>query len=81
MYNYRQHDLSEATARALENADAGIDALEEAISSCHYYDLEWDYLWDALHEAWEVFKWTPLIKGSAIKGAFLLNKHFNTLNH
>ena len=56
MYNYRQHDISEAAARALENADAGIDALEEAISSCHYYDLEWDYLWDALHEAWEVFK-------------------------
>ena len=56
MYNYRQHDLSEATARALENADAGIDALEEAISSCHFYDFEGDYLWDALHEAWEVFK-------------------------
>ena len=55
MYDYRQHDLSEATARALESAEARINALEAEIRSCDY-GWEWDFLWDALHEAWEVFK-------------------------
>ena len=61
MYNYRQHDLSEATARALENADARIDALEAEIreiyrDSKEWYDEEAELLYEALDKAWEAFR-------------------------
>ena len=61
MYNYRQHDLSEATARALENADARIDALEASIRETYrdpkeWYDEEVEALYEALDKAWAVFK-------------------------
>ena len=61
MYNYRQHDLSEATARALENADARIDALEASIreiyrDSKEWYDEEAESLYEALGKAWAVFR-------------------------
>ena len=61
MYNYRQHDLSEATARALENADARIDALEASIreiyrDSKEWYDEEAESLYEALGKAWEAFR-------------------------
>ena len=61
MYNYRQHDLSEATARALENADARIDALEASIreiyrDSKEWYDEEAESLYEALEKAWAVFR-------------------------
>lgn len=61
MYNYRQHDLSEATARALENADARIDALEASIRETYrdpkeWYDEEVEALYEALDKAWEAFR-------------------------
>ena len=86
MYNYRQHDISEATAKRLESADARIDALEAEIreiyrDSKEWYDEEAESLYEALDKAWDAFRWTPPFKTSAhLKGAFLLRKHFNTLN-
>ena len=61
MYNYRQHDLSEATARALENADARIDALEAEIREIYrdpkeWYDEEVESLYEALDKAWSAFR-------------------------
>lgn len=61
MYNYRQHDLSEATARALESADARIDALEAEIreiyrDSKEWWDEEAEQLYEALGKAWSVFR-------------------------
>ena len=61
MYNYRQHDISEATARALESADAHIDALEASIREIYrdpkeWYDEEVEALYEALDKAWAVFK-------------------------
>lgn len=60
MYNYRQHDLSEATARALESADARIDALEASIREIYRDSEEWwcveaEPLYKALEEAWSAF--------------------------
>lgn len=55
MYNYRQHDISEATARALEEADARIDALEAELHATDYGG-EWALLWDALYEAEAPFR-------------------------
>ena len=60
MYNYRQHDISEATARALESADARIDALEAEIREIYRDSEEWwcveaEPLYKALEEAWSVF--------------------------
>ena len=60
MYNYRQHDISEATARALESADARIDALEARIREIYRDSEEWwcveaEPLYKALEEAWSVF--------------------------
>ena len=60
MYNYRQHDISEATARALESADARIDALEASIREIYRDSEEWwcveaEPLYKALEEAWGVF--------------------------
>ena len=62
MYNYRQHDISEATARALESADARIDALEARIreiyrDSKEWYDEEAESLYEALDKAWDAFRW------------------------
>ena len=61
MYNYRQHDLSEATAKRLESADARIDALEAEIreiyrDSKEWYDEEAESLYEALGKAWAVFR-------------------------
>ena len=61
MYNYRQHDISKATARALESADARIDALEAEIreiyrDSKEWYDEEAESLYEALGKAWEAFR-------------------------
>ena len=61
MYNYRQHDLSEVTACALESAEARIDALEARIreiyrDSKEWYDEEAESLYEALGEAWSAFK-------------------------
>ena len=61
MYNYRQHDISEATARALENADARIDALEAEIreisrDSKEWWDEEAESLYEALDKAWDAFR-------------------------
>ena len=61
MYNYRQHYLSEETARALENADARIDALEASIREIYrdpkeWYDEEAESLYEALEEAWSAFR-------------------------
>ena len=61
MYNYRQHDISEATARALESADTRIDALEASIREIYrdpkeWYDEEVESLYEALDKAWAVFK-------------------------
>ena len=60
MYNYRQHDISEATAKRLESADARIDALEAEIreisrDSKEWYDEEAESLYEALEEAWSAF--------------------------
>ena len=73
MYNYRQHDLSEATTRALESADARIDALEASIRETYrdpkeWYDEEVESLYEALDKAWAVFRWTPALE--------LYNKYF-----
>ena len=61
MYNYRQHDLSEETARALESADARIDALKASIREIYrdpkeWYDEEVESLYEALDKAWAVFR-------------------------
>ena len=61
MYNYRQHDISEATAKRLEEADARIDALEARIreiyrDSKEWYDEEAESLYEALEKAWAVFR-------------------------
>ena len=60
MYNYRQHDISEATARALESADARIDALEARIREIYRDSEEWWYeaepLYEALDKAWDAFR-------------------------
>ena len=61
MYNYRQHDISEATARALENADARIDAREASSREIYRDPKEWDdeeaeSLYEALEKAWAVFR-------------------------
>ena len=61
MYNYRQHDISEATAKCLEEAEARIDALEAEIreisrDSKEWYDEEAESLYEALEEAWSAFK-------------------------
>ena len=60
MYNYRQHDISEATAKRLEEADARIDALEAGIRKIYRDSEEWwcveaEPLYKALEEAWSVF--------------------------
>ena len=60
MYNYRQHDISEATAKRLEEADARIDALNAEIreisrDSKEWYDEEAESLYEALEEAWSAF--------------------------
>lgn len=60
MYNYRQHFISEETARTLEEADARIDALNAEIREIHDGPAEWWYeaepLYQALFEAWGVFR-------------------------
>ena len=61
MYNYRQHDISEATAKRLEEADARIDALNAEIreisrDSKEWYDEEAESLYEALEEAWDAFR-------------------------
>ena len=61
MYNYRQHDISEATAKRLEEAEARIDALEAEIreisrDSKEWYDEEAESLYEALYKAWEAFR-------------------------
>ena len=63
MYNYRQHDISEATARALESADARIDALEAEIREIYrdskaWYDEEAESLYEALGKACEALRRT-----------------------
>ena len=60
MYNYRQHDISEATAKRLEEADARIDALEASIREIYRDSEEWwcveaEPLYKALEEAWSTF--------------------------
>lgn len=59
MYNYRQHDISEATAKRLEEADARIDALNAEIHAIFCEADGWEYevvpLYDALEKAWEAF--------------------------
>ena len=60
MYNYRQHDISEATAKRLEEADARIDALEASIREIYRDSEEWwcveaEPLYKALEEAWSAF--------------------------
>ena len=60
MYNYRQHDLSEATAKRLEEAEARIDALEASIREIYHDSEEWwcveaEPLYEALEEAWSAF--------------------------
>ena len=73
MYNYRQHDLSEATARALESAEARINALEAELRATDYGG-EWELLWDALDKAWDAFRRarSSRTRQSATYGAFLL---------
>ena len=61
MYNYRQHDLSEATAKRLEEAEARIDALEASIREIYrdpkeWYDEEVESLYEALDKAWSAFR-------------------------
>ena len=61
MYNYRQHDISEATAKRLEEAEARIDALEAKIreisrDSKEWYDEEAESLYEALYKAWDAFR-------------------------
>ena len=61
MYNYRQHDISEATAKRLEEAEARIDALEAEIreisrDSKEWYDEEAESLYEALDKAWDAFR-------------------------
>ena len=61
MYNYRQHDISEATAKRLEEADARIDALNAEIreisrDSKEWYDEEAESLYEALDKAWDAFR-------------------------
>lgn len=59
MYNYRQHDISEATAKRFEEADARIDALNAEINAIFCEADGWEYevvpLYDALEKAWEAF--------------------------
>lgn len=60
MYNYRQHDISEATAKRLEEAEARIDALEASIREIYRDSEEWwcveaEPLYKALEEAWSAF--------------------------
>ena len=59
MYNYRQHDISEATAKRLEEAEARIDALNVGIREIYRDSEEWWYeaepLYEALEEAWRAF--------------------------
>ena len=66
MYNYRQHDISEATAKRLEEAEARIDALNVGIREIYRDSEEWWYeaepLYEALEEAWRAFSWTPPLK-------------------
>ncbi len=61
MYNYRQHDISEATAKRLEEAEARIDALEASIREIYrdpkeWYDEEVESLYEALDKAWSAFR-------------------------
>ena len=61
MYNYRQHDISEATAKRLEEADARIDALNASIREIYrdpkeWYDEEVESLYEALDKAWSAFR-------------------------
>ncbi len=61
MYNYRQHDISEATACALESAEARINALEASIREIYrdpkeWYDEEAESLYEALDKAWDAFR-------------------------
>ena len=61
MYNYRQHDISEATACALESAEARINALEASIREIYrdpkeWYDEEVESLYEALDKAWSAFR-------------------------
>ena len=61
MYNYRQHDISEATAKRLEEAEARIDALEAEIreisrDSKEWWDEEAESLYEALDKAWDAFR-------------------------
>ena len=61
MYNYRQHDISEATAKRLEEAETRIGALEAEIreisrDSKEWYDEEAESLYEALEKAWAVFR-------------------------
>ena len=60
MYNYRQHDISEATAKRPEEAEARIDALEASIREIYRDSEEWwcveaEPLYKALEEAWSAF--------------------------
>lgn len=61
MYNYRQHDISEATAKRLEEAEARIDALNASIREIYrdpkeWYDEEVESLYEALDKAWSAFR-------------------------
>ena len=61
MYNYRQHDISEVTAKRLEEAEARIDALEASIREIYrdpkeWYDEEVESLYEALDKAWSAFR-------------------------
>ena len=61
MYNYRQHDISEATAKRLEEADARIDALNARIREIYrdpkeWWDEEAESLYEALDKAWDAFR-------------------------
>ena len=61
MYNYRQHDISEATAKRLEEAEARIDALEASIREIYrdpneWYDEEVESLYEALDKVWDAFR-------------------------
>ena len=60
MYNYRQHDISEATAKRLEETEARIDALNAEINAIFCEADGWEYevvpLYDALEEAWDAFR-------------------------
>ena len=61
MYNYRQHDISEATAKRLEEAETRIGALEAEIreisrDSKEWYHEEAESLYEALDKAWDAFR-------------------------